>query len=169
MIHSMRPWGIFNSPETFSFPAATRHWRQRFMVALGLLLVHVSKVKYKRVLYLFLGLLIFTISVSRLYLGAHWFTDVLGAWLLSASLLMLTALSFNRHHEKKINAPSMFLVMMLSVLLFTSFQYFRHFDELKMDYAQWNGLPIPFRSMPGGNIKKSNTCLCSALAVWYAR
>ncbi len=49
-----------------------------------------KKSDWKRaVLMVFFSLLIFLIGVSRIYLGAHWFSDVLGAYLLGFSWLLV--------------------------------------------------------------------------------
>ena len=44
--------------------------------------------KYKKVIEIFLMMMIFLIGLSRIYLGVHYFSDVIGGFLLSLSYLL---------------------------------------------------------------------------------
>jgi undecaprenyl-diphosphatase len=71
----------------YSFPSG--HAQISFVVygaVAYLLWVYLSG--YRRwLLILFAGILIFIIGISRVYLGVHWFSDVLGGWMIGAALL----------------------------------------------------------------------------------
>jgi membrane protein DedA with SNARE-associated domain/membrane-associated phospholipid phosphatase len=136
LVQSVRPWGIFNGPETFSFPSGHTTLSTTFYLAFGLLLTKSSHLKRKWHVYILLGIAVISISASRLYLGAHWLTDVLGGWLLSATLLMFIALSYNRKTEKEINLREIILLVILTLLTATSVLYTRHFQQLKLNYTQ---------------------------------
>ena len=148
LIHSIRPWGIYSSPETFSFPSGHTTFAMTFYLGFAILLTHATKLKCKRFIYLVTGLLIAAISISRLYLGAHWFTDVLGGWLLSAALLMLVSLSYNRHHERNIQPAGIILIVFLMVTCGASFQYFKNYDTLRQNYTMedWPIYTLPLAS-----------------------
>jgi membrane protein DedA with SNARE-associated domain/membrane-associated phospholipid phosphatase len=135
IFHSVRPWGIYNSPETFSFPSGHTTLSMTFYLGLAILLTHATKLKCRRFIYLLTGVLVLLISISRLYLGAHWFTDVLGGWLLSTALLMLVSLSYNRHPEKKIKARGLILIVFLMVIGGASVEEYRHHETLTQNYA----------------------------------
>ena len=62
-----------------------------FLTLLMYMLKHINKALRVAIVAVNM-LLIFTIPVSRIYLGAHWFTDVLGGFLLG--FLSLSALSY---------------------------------------------------------------------------
>jgi membrane protein DedA with SNARE-associated domain/membrane-associated phospholipid phosphatase len=136
LAHSARPWGILNSPESYSFPSGHTTLSTTFYVSLGLLLIHSGRFQHKRMLYFVIGLLIAAISVSRIYLGAHWFTDVLGGWLLSASLVMLICLSYNRYSEKNVHARSLMAIFFVSLFALAGSQYYFKYDQLKHNYTQ---------------------------------
>jgi undecaprenyl-diphosphatase len=68
-----------------------------YLIFFGFLIILMSKIKdinrvVRIIVIMVSALLIFTIPVSRIYLGAHWFTDVLGSILLG--LLLLFVLSY---------------------------------------------------------------------------
>lgn len=52
------------------------------MIGYGLLVLEVQKsaLKYKKVIEIFLIMMIFLIGLSRIYLGVHYFSDVIGGF-----------------------------------------------------------------------------------------
>jgi len=51
---------------------------------------------HRRLIYGFYVLFVFLISLSRLFLGQHWLTDILAAWFLGLSILLFMILSYRR-------------------------------------------------------------------------
>jgi membrane protein DedA with SNARE-associated domain/membrane-associated phospholipid phosphatase len=133
--HSIRPWGIQHSPESYSFPSGHTTLATTFYIGFALLLskAYPSKRRYFIISALILVLMV---SLSRLYLNAHWFTDVLAGWLLSAALLMLITISY---HRKKYDIPSLkslFWVTSIAFILLYASMYIHSFDRLKQNYNQ---------------------------------
>jgi len=137
IIQSPRPWGIFHGPETFSMPSG--HATLSTTVYLGLAFLLASSMRRHRwSVYTLAVLVTLAVGISRLYLGAHWFTDVLGAWLLSTAVLILVIISYQRRKEKPINPWSTVLVTLITLITTFSIFHYRHIDELKVNYAQIN-------------------------------
>lgn len=135
----LRPWGIALISEPYSMPSG--HTVLSTILFMGLTFLLVFSVKKKRWIFYTLGVTAtLAVALSRLYLGAHWFTDILASWLLSAALLSLVMLSFQRQKENKFN-PLAVLGVSLSTLAL-AFGLFHHFD-FTLIQKLYKPLPFP--------------------------
>ncbi len=138
-IHEARPWGILHPISYSGFPSGHSVLSLAFYIGLGVLLAKIWKLNKwsRRFLLLLLGTFVFIISMTRVYLGLHWMTDVIAGWLLGASLLILVSLSYNRHRETEfMTGRSLLLVSLVSLLFCYSVFAYRNFDTMRTDYQQ---------------------------------
>ena len=72
----------------YSFPSGHTMVSMAFYGSLILFILHSNlSNKYKYILSILLGFLIFLISISRVYLGVHYASDIIGGWLIGFILL----------------------------------------------------------------------------------
>ncbi len=81
---------VYDTPESYAFPSTTAFFAAVFLGMVGYLIWQPRR----RVAVVTIGILLLLSSgLSRVYVGAHWATDVLGGWLLvGAWLFVLIAL-----------------------------------------------------------------------------
>lgn len=162
IIHTPRPWGMALPPTTFSMPSGHATLATTVFMGLAFLVASALPQRHRKLIYM-LGLLItLLVGISRLYLGAHWLTDVLSSWLLSAALLALVIISYQRQYVQPIGPMKVALVSFFALLVTFSTFHYLHFNALKMAYApkDW---PILTISMPDW-WQRDN-----ALAAYHAR
>jgi len=127
LLKESRPWGTFNPPSTFAFPSGHSVLAITIYLGVALLLAKAMNLQNRWRLYWPTLLFILAISTSRIYLGAHWFTDVLGGWLLGTIILILVALSYNRKAELLLRPLGIFLTIILTLsITYTAFDYRYH-------------------------------------------
>jgi len=85
LVHRTRPDGGLETENTFSFPSGHALIAAAFYGFLIYFCWRVSQSQAQKYLFLIAGLLlILLIGVSRLYLGVHFFSDVIGGYILGA-------------------------------------------------------------------------------------
>lgn len=94
LVHRPRPASdlvnVVAQLNSFSFPSGHVMYYTSFLGFLWFLAYITLKNSWKRTLLLvILGVEIALVGVSRVYLGAHWFSDVVGAYLLGSIILVL--------------------------------------------------------------------------------
>lgn len=89
LIGRSRPVGInLVNESSLSFPSGHSLTAMAFYGYI-IYLIYKSKLKYKKLYIILLGLLILLIGLSRIYLGAHYTTDVLGGFTFSLFYLII--------------------------------------------------------------------------------
>ena len=89
LIGRVRPVGINLVKETsLSFPSGHSLTAMAFYGYI-IYLIYKSNLKYKKLYIILLGILILLIGLSRIYLGAHYVTDVLGGFTFSLFYLVI--------------------------------------------------------------------------------
>lgn len=135
-VHSARPWGIAHSPPSWSYPSGHSAFAMALFSGFALLLTRKSNRIIRKVTYIMTGICVAAVCISRMYLGVHWFTDVVGGVLLGASVLMLVILSYNRKIELSIKPFGFICTLFLATLLSFSANFYAHYTHYKKDYAQ---------------------------------
>lgn len=134
LFQSLRPWGILQSPETFSMPSGHTTLSATIYMGIACLLVS-GRTKRRWLIYMPAVIIVALIGISRLYLGAHWLTDVLAGWLLSTALIIFVMLSYRRQAEQLLPIGKITLVCFAALLVSYGSYYFRHIDQLHHDYS----------------------------------
>lgn len=141
-----RPWGILQNIQGFGFAMPSGHTVFATTIYMGIAFILAISLAPKRrwIIYTPAALVSFAVGISRVYLGAHWFTDVVAAWLLSAALLMLVMLSFHRHYEKPISLLGSSLICSIALLISYLWFYSSHVVELQKNYEQldWSSAQV---------------------------
>jgi membrane-associated phospholipid phosphatase len=87
---------VFDTLGSYSFPSGHVMFYTGFFGFIWFLAFTLLKISWKRTLLLVIfGSLVLTIGVSRIYLGEHWASDVVGAYLLG-SLVLIGVIQFYR-------------------------------------------------------------------------
>lgn len=134
VIASSRPWGIVESPSSYSFPSGHSVLATTFFMGLALLLA--QSYPKRKISLIAIGLLIaFAISFSRLYLGVHWFTDVLAGWLLSAAILIAVTISYNRQKHISHHLAILASIAIIAFIGIGSIVNFHEFDRYQKDFT----------------------------------
>lgn len=81
----------------FSFPSAHTGMSVVVYGFMALMIARELVYKHRWIPYSIAGVLVMTIGLSRLYLGAHWFSDVLGGLSLGLFWLTLIGIAYDRH------------------------------------------------------------------------
>jgi undecaprenyl-diphosphatase len=115
-VQSPRPWGVLNNGiDGFSFPSGHTTFAFTFYFAIAFLMIKIFRIQYRWPIYWFVGIFVTLIAISRLYFGVHWLTDIIGGMLLSAAILMLVTLSYNRIEEKPIQPKGIILTLIITL------------------------------------------------------
>lgn len=136
-VHSPRPGGIILTPSTYSFPSGHVTLSVAFYsFVVMLLLSSVRSLANRKTLMYTYTVLIILIALSRLYLGAHWLTDVLAAICLGAVSFFICKVLYYRHKTPIIKTQLVLFTVLISLAIFWSIYFYKHFTEQSYDYQR---------------------------------
>ena len=137
VIHSPRPSGLLQSPEGWSFPSGHSTDSTIFFGFLAILLSY-GRARVWRVLAAIIAtVLTITIVISRLYLGAHWLTDVCGGILIGLATLCVLTISYRRKVKAPLAPLGILLVAVFSLFIAWSAYFQTHYLKALHDYTPY--------------------------------
>lgn len=113
----VRPNVIIAPPASLAFPSGHATMITLLGGFMAFILLRHTETKHHGKITQFAVALVALISISRLYLGVHWFSDILGGLLLASAMLGLAQFIYFQLPEKKISASRTMLGMAAAMLL----------------------------------------------------
>jgi membrane protein DedA with SNARE-associated domain len=132
--HFPRPVGIVRIPNGASFPSGHTLTFVSLFSFLLMLFTDRRSIYLKRLVMFGAGLLGFLLIISRLYLNAHWLSDIMGGIFLGLSFSAAVMLSYRR----KINPlipKNLFFIAPLVLGIAWSVAVYKNFSSAKKDYS----------------------------------
>jgi undecaprenyl-diphosphatase len=127
-----RPSGFDGS---FSFPSAHTSMSLAVYGFLALLIARELPFRHRWIPYTLAGLLVTAIAFSRLYLGVHWFSDILGGASLGLFWVALIGIAYDRHPAPKLPLKRLLGVMSITLLVVGTWQVQHRFRHDLVQYA----------------------------------
>ena len=156
-----RPNEMFEGAMAFSFPSAHVVYASCSFGFLAVLIARELKPQLRWLCYASAMLIILSIAFSRLYLGAHWFSDIAAGLLLGLSWVIVLGVAYRRHLTSSIKPTGLIAVPFLVLVLFGGWhsinshqqnmqRYALQQHDTKINFADW--LNTDWQKMPGQRI-----------------
>jgi len=143
IVHSPRPTGLLVTPREYSFPSG--HTALSVVIG-GFFAVLLSRELQKEnrwIPYTIMAIVVLCVGSSRLYLGAHWLTDVVGGLFFGIAVVMFVALSYFRQAVPKIPVILFITVFISSWIMIGGYYSVKNYTKKTHDYT----LYIPAKTL----------------------
>jgi undecaprenyl-diphosphatase len=121
-----RPVAVYDG---YSFPSAHASMSLAVYGFLALIIARELHVTRRWLPYSGAGLIIVSVALSRLYLGVHWFSDVLAGLLLGLIWVALIGIAYDRHPAPRLPVRRLLGITTLLLIASMSWQTQRDFSE----------------------------------------
>lgn len=136
LVKSPRPWGVLHNENSYSLPSGHTTLATIFFIGFVFFISRTLRPISRWIIYFFTISIVCLVGISRLYLNAHWFTDVLAGWLLGTAILTITIISYQRRVDPPIPHLPVFFITLLTFILTFGFYYQQNVTPLKINFAQ---------------------------------
>lgn len=147
LFHNPRPTGLLVTPTGWSFPSGHSSLSTAFFGFFVVLLARKFSQNWRWFTYGCAALIIGLIMFSRLYLGAHWLTDIIGGGLFGFICVALMTLSYRRQENHSLAPASLLVVALLSISIAWAWSFHHSFKKSLSDYTpHWSNQTIDSNS-----------------------
>lgn len=149
LMYIPRPGEVLYEKYASSFPSAHTALGLVFYGFLAVIIARESKKQARWMPYIISVALVMLIALSRLYLGVHWLTDVVGSFLVGLVVVLLATISYRRRHNLHFSAHNITLTA-IGVFVATWLGYSMvMFHKQLGEYAlTWPKQTIAFNQLP---------------------
>ena len=169
-----------NFQSGFSFPSSHTSMSLAVYGFLALMIARELPVQRRWIPYTSAGVLIFLIAMSRLYLGVHWFSDVLAGFSLGLAWVALIGIAYDRHPAPALPVKRLVTVSLLLMTISGSWYTHRYYTQELAHYSPqveihritlstwktigWQQLPVYRLDIEGTNEQPMNFQWAGSLA-----
>ncbi|CAN5410647.1 LssY C-terminal domain-containing protein [soil metagenome] len=132
-----RPGGLIHSPSGWSFPSGHSTLAMAFFGFLAILLANNLSPPIRRMCYGVAAILIGLVMFSRIYLGAHWLTDVIGGALLGWLIVLALTISYRRLLAPSPNSVNLFAAALITLVIAYSGYFIHNFKIAVHNYTPY--------------------------------
>ncbi|WP_323752640.1 bifunctional DedA family/phosphatase PAP2 family protein [Marinobacter sp.] len=130
-----RPDQVFRPPESGAFPSGHTAGATVLVTLAASFIAGENLQKQRWQSYVLLSLPLIPIALSRLYLGVHWFTDVLGGFFLGLVITGVIRASYSRFDRVPIKTEAISWIALIGWLLFVVLYISEHWEVALLSYA----------------------------------
>lgn len=134
LLHRSRPMDIYSGADSYSFPSGHATLNAVLFGICAVLIAHERSRWAKAGIFTVMAVYVVTIGFSRIYLGAHWMSDVLAGFLFGAAMVSAFAFIFGPIHNEKIGRTTLALIVVGTLGLFGSWHAFTQLDRGLITY-----------------------------------
>lgn len=132
---SARPPGLLAQDMGSSFPSGHTLLAVALYGFWAMLISRGMPSERRNLPYLIAAMLVFLVAISRVFLGAHWLTDVLASLFLGIACVCFVSVFYRRRTTAPPAPLKLTLIAVFSVLVIGSFYGIRNFAQLRDDYT----------------------------------
>lgn len=144
--HVVGPGDLTPAMDALSFPSGHSTLSAVVYGFLAVLIARETRVTWRWPVYGLFAALISAIAFSRLYLGVHWLSDVVGGLALGLAWVALLGIAYRRHPASTLPLSGLLVLASLTITLAFGWHYQRHFASDLQRYA----VQIDYRVMASG-------------------
>ena len=124
-----RPSPMYDGLSMFAFPSGHATINMVMYGFLAVMVAHVLQPQLRWIPYALAGVVTCSIALSRIYLGAHWLSDVLGGLSLGLIWVILLGTAYRRHCAPLTQLPRFSLVFIVTLTLATTLHISMHHER----------------------------------------
>ncbi|MFP5506046.1 MAG: VTT domain-containing protein [Gammaproteobacteria bacterium] len=135
VVAAPRPQALYDGLSAHSFPSAHASLSVAVYGFLAVLVARELSATRRWIPYVGVALLVIPIGFSRLYLGAHWLSDVLAGTGLGLACVALFGIAYRRHPARPLGWPGLIAVLCVTLTLVGGWRLQHRFDADLQRYA----------------------------------
>ena len=134
-LHRPRPAPIYTGWDAFSFPSSHAATSAAIYGFLAVLIARDAQPAWQAVTAAAAVLMVALVGISRLYLGVHWFSDVLGGVAFGTAWMALLGIAYVRHNPPRLSGTRLAAIAVVAMATVGAFQIMHRMPTDLQRYA----------------------------------
>ncbi|MEM5581758.1 VTT domain-containing protein [Roseibium sp. AS2] len=134
LLHRSRPLELYSDAHAYSFPSGHATLNAVLFGICAVLIVHDLSRWAKASVFTVTAAYVITIGFSRIYLGAHWMSDVLAGLLFGTAMVSAFAFVFGPIHNEKVGRRTLAAIVVATLAVFGGWHLSGTYDKALLTY-----------------------------------